>query len=163
MFNSRTMTLIGAGFVLFMPLWITAYLGYAQLSHYSDLNEVRTGILCERGLSLLASNDPADVARGDTIVREESCTLSLDEQGRVPVSRSKLDAFLAQNPNGLVELMALKQAGANYVGPVSADPALWFMAWIVALFVSLLAAHQWLPRTGPDDWRFINRPKPRRA
>ena len=126
--------------------------GFGQVSHYELLDDARRGIVCERGLSLLASEDPAAVARGTGIVRGEGCPIMLRADGTVPVSTAKRDAFIARNPDelgkldglvkldGLDELMTLGRGsrssagqgfagpnftGPNFTGPSYADPFLW--------------------------------------
>ena len=99
--------------------------GFGQVAHYAQLDEQRRDILCERGLSLLASTDPADVARGEAIVGEESCPIVLQADGTIPASTAKLDAYLAAHPDGLDELMTIKRRDRDFAGPNHADPFLW--------------------------------------
>lgn len=133
-------TILTTGVVLSAVFWVAIVAvfvwGSTIVSHYRELGELRRDILCERGLTLLASADAAAVARGDTIVREEHCRVTLDAAGNVPVSTAKLDAFLTANPDGLDELMALRDH-SGFAGPWYAHPMQWF-TWGLSLFAAFL-------------------------
>ena len=130
--------------------------GFGEVAHYARLDEQRRDILCERGLRLLASPDPANVARGDTIVRKEACSILLNPTGTIPASTAKLDAFLANNPDGLDDLMAIKRRDRSYAGPEHADPFLWtigsmvlgvlLIVWIMLRWHGLLYDREGKPR-----------------